>query len=242
MYLYISIVKSGFLEIDNFKYILKDSYKSPISYINKVDFSRQIRLNRDIEPCGSGVGVRKGLSSMSNFGENRQIETAIIPKGTIINGNVEITGKLEMYGTINGDIQSTDKVNIYGSNVNGNIKANELSAKDAFIEGKIECAESATIRENTVVLGDISANGLVVDGAIQGKLDIHGLVTLGDKAIVDSDIKAKSIQVSNGAAINGYCSLCYAEVTPKNFFPETEPAKAAGSAKNTEKTRKSAAS
>ena len=81
----------------------------------------------------------------------------------------------------------------------------------------------------------------MVDGAIQGKLDIQGTVTLGDKAIVDSAIKAKSIQVSNGAAINGYCSLCYADVTPKNFFPETEPAKTAGT-KSTEKTRKSAAS
>ena len=88
-------------------------------------------------------------------------------------------------------------------------------------------------------MGDISAKNLMVDGAIQGKLDIQGTVTLGDKAIVDSDIKAKSIQVSNG-----YCSLCYADVTPKNFFPETEPAKPAKTAgtKSTEKTRKSAAS
>lgn len=144
-----------------------------------------------------------------------------------------------MYGTLNGDIRSTDRVNIYGSNINGNIKANELSAKDAFIEGKIDCTEGVTVRESTVVLGDISASSLMVDGAIQGKLDVHGLVTLGDKAIVDSDIKAKSIQVSNGAAINGYCSLCYAEVTPKSFFPETEPAKAA---KGTDKNKKNAVS
>ena len=135
-------------------------------------------------------------------------------------------------------------IGIYGSNINGNIKANELNAKDAFIEGKIDCTEGVDVRENTVVLGDISAKNLMVDGAIQGKLDIQGTVTLGDKAIVDSDIKAKSIQVSNGAAINGYCSLCYADVTPKNFFPETEPAKPAKPAgtKSTEKTRKSAAS
>ena len=181
---------------------------------------------------------------MNNYGDTRQTEAALIPKGTTINGNIEITGKLDMYGTMNGDIQSTDKVNIYGSNINGNIKANELNAKDAFIEGKIDCTEGVDVRENTVVLGDISAKNLMVEGAIQGKLDIQGIVTLGDKAIVDSDIKAKSIQVSNGAAINGYCSLCYADVTPKNFFPETEPAKPDKTAgnKGTEKTRKSAAS
>lgn len=146
-------------------------------------------------------------------------EVAIIPKGTVINGNIEIIGKLEMYGTINGDISSTDRVNICGD-VNGNIKANDIYTKDSFIEGNIECKEGAVVRENTVILGDINADSLMVDGAIQGKLDIKGMVTIGDKAIVDSDIKAKSIQVSNGAAINGYCSLCYAEITPKSFFPE----------------------
>ena len=54
---------------------------------------------------------------MNNYGDTRQTEAALIPKGTIINGNIEITGKLDMYGTMNGDIQSTDKVNIYGSNI-----------------------------------------------------------------------------------------------------------------------------
>lgn len=162
---------------------------------------------------------------MSNFGEMNNKEVAIIPNGTVINGNIEIAGKLEMYGTIHGDINSTDRVNICGD-VKGNIKANDIYTKDSFIEGNIECAEGAVIRENTVILGDIDAQSLMVDGAIQGKLDIKGLVTLGDKAIVDSDIKAKSIQVNNGAAINGHCSLCYAEITPKNFFPEDKaPAK-----------------
>lgn len=148
-----------------------------------------------------------------------EAQTAIIPKGIVIDGNIDISGKLEMYGEINGNISSDDRVNICG-NVTGNIKANDLYTRDSFIEGKIECAMGAVVRENTVILGDIDAENLMIDGAIQGKLDIKGCVTVGEKAIVDSDIKAKSIQISNGAALNGYCSLCYADVTPKSFFPE----------------------
>lgn len=170
---------------------------------------------------------------MSNFGEISNTQVAIIPKGTIINGNIEITGKLEMYGTINGDISSDNRVNICGD-VNGNIKAKDIYTKDSFIEGNIACQEGAVVRENTVILGDIEAQSLMVDGAIQGKLDIKGMVTVGEKAIVDSDIKAKSIQVNNGAALNGYCSLCYAEITPKSFFPE-EPAPVKESTKKTSK-------
>lgn len=164
---------------------------------------------------------------MNNYSEMNRTEVAVIPKGTVITGNIEIEGKLEMHGTVNGDINSNDYVNICGD-IKGNIKANDICTKDSFIEGSITCASSASVQENTVILGDIEAQELNVDGAIQGKIDVKGMVTLGDKAIVDSDIKAKSIQVSNGAAINGYCSLCYAEVTPKNFFPEeAAPAKEA---------------
>lgn len=159
---------------------------------------------------------------MNNFGEAGNAEIAVIPKGTVINGNIDINGKLEMYGEINGNINSNDRVNICGV-VSGDIRANDLYTKDSFIEGKIECAQGAVVRDNTVILGDICADSLVIDGAIQGKLDVKGCVTVGDKAIVDSDIKAKAIQVSNGAAINGHCSLCYAELNMNDIFPETEP-------------------
>ena len=156
---------------------------------------------------------------MSSFESMNNVQVAIIPQGTVINGNIEIAGKLEMYGTINGDINSNDRVNICGD-VKGNIKARDIYTKDSFVEGNIQCEDGAVIRENTIILGDIDAQSLTVDGAIQGKLDIKGMVTIGEKAIVDSDIKAKSIQVNNGAALNGQCSLCYAEITPKNFFAD----------------------
>lgn len=158
---------------------------------------------------------------MNNFSETSRAEVAIIPKGTVINGNVDIDGKLDMQGEINGNIVSNDRVTLAG-NVMGDIKANDIYAKDSFIEGKIECVKGAEIRENTIILGDIDADSLVVDGSIQGKLDIKGSIIIGEKAIVDSDIKAKSIQVSNGAAINGHCSLCYAELNINDVFPETE--------------------
>ena len=160
---------------------------------------------------------------MDNFGATRNTETAIIPKGTVINGNIAFEGKLEMYGVVNGDINSDSRVNVSGD-ITGNIKANDLYAKDSFIVGQIECAQGATIRENTVILGDIKAENLVVDGAVQGKIDIREGITVGDTAILDSDIKAKTIQVNNGAAINGHCSLCYAEIKLEDIFPVTEEA------------------
>ena len=158
--------------------------------------------------------------AMNNF-EEAGSAAAVIPKGTIINGNIDMTGRLEMYGEVNGDIKSSDRINICG-NVKGNIKANDLYIKDAFIEGNIDCTQGAVVRENTVILGNIDAESLVIDGAVQGNLDIKGCVTVGEKAIIDSDIKARTLEVSNGAAINGKCSFCYADVDIKSIFPVAE--------------------
>lgn len=160
---------------------------------------------------------------MDNFGTTSNTQTAIIPKGTVINGNITIEGKLEMYGEVNGDINSDSRVNVSGD-VTGNIRANELYAADSFIVGQIACKQGAAVRENTVILGDIAAENLVVEGAVQGKIDIREGIIVGDKAILDSDIKAKTIQVNNGAVINGHCSLCYADTRLEDIFPVTEEA------------------
>jgi len=158
---------------------------------------------------------------MDNFEETNNIETAVIPKGTVINGNISISGRLDMYGVVNGDIHSDNRVNIAG-NVTGNIDAQDLFAKDSFIVGRIACEKGAAVRENSVILGDIMAEELVIDGAIQGNIDVRNGIVIGKKAIVDSDIKAKTIQVNNGASINGTCSLCYANINLTEIFPEIE--------------------
>lgn len=164
----------------------------------------------------------KGVRAMS-FEETNEIQTSVIPRGTVITGNIQMTGKLEMYGQVIGDINASDRVDICG-NVNGSVNADTIHAKDSFIVGKIICAKDAVIHENTVLLGDVSAENLVVEGAIQGNLDVKGCVRVGAKAIMESDIRAKSIEVSNGASIMGNCTLCYADKDALSVFPP-EPEK-----------------
>ncbi|MBS1476315.1 MAG: polymer-forming cytoskeletal protein, partial [Lachnospira sp.] len=37
-------------------------------------------------------------------------------------------------------------------------------------------------------------------------------------AVIVGDIKSKSVQINNGATIDGRCSQCYAEVNMDNIF------------------------
>ena len=65
----------------------------------------------------------------------------------------------------------------------------------------------------------------MIAGAIKGDIDVKGPVVLDSSAIVMGDIKSKSVQINNGAVIEGMCSQCYAEVNPTSFFEEIKKMK-----------------
>ena len=60
----------------------------------------------------------------------------------------------------------------------------------------------------------------MIAGAIKGDIDVHGPVVLDTTAIVMGNIRSQSVQINNGAVIEGMCSQVYAEVNPSAFFEE----------------------
>ncbi len=76
-----------------------------------------------------------------------------------------------------------------------------------------------------MIIGNIFAASAVIAGAIKGDIDVRGPVILDTSAIVMGDIKSKSVQINNGAVIEGMCSQCYAEVNPTSFFEELKKMK-----------------
>ena len=128
-------------------------------------------------------------------------ENAIITAGMVITGDVSSEGSMDLVGTINGNIDILGKLNITGY-INGNSKAAEIFAEGAKINGEI-------MRE----------------GSVKGDIDVQGPVILDSSAIVMGNIKSKSVQINNGAVIEGMCSQCYAEVSPTSFFDDYKPEK-----------------
>ena len=70
----------------------------------------------------------------------------------------------------------------------------------------------------TVVVGDINASSAVFAGAVKGEIDVNGPVILDSTAIIKGNIKAKSVQMNNGAILDGFCSLTYAELDVDSIF------------------------
>ena len=157
-------------------------------------------------------------------GKRPSDETATITTGMNILGNISSEGSLELEGSVTGNIDILGKLNVTGS-VDGDSKAAEIFADNAKITGEIRSMGSVKIGQSTVIIGNIFANSAVIAGAVKGDIDVMGPVILDTSAIVMGNIKSKSVQINNGAVIEGMCSQCYAEVNPTSFFDEMKKGK-----------------
>lgn len=151
-------------------------------------------------------------------------EVSVLTESMLINGNTATEGSLEVRGSIVGNVEALGKLNITG-NIQGNSQAAEIYAEGAKITGELRSTGSIKVGQSTVILGNIFATSAVIAGAVKGDIDVKGPVILDASAIVMGDIKSKSVQINNGAVIEGMCSQCYAEVNPTSFFDELKKMK-----------------
>lgn len=161
------------------------------------------------------------MMETGNENKNKEMsdETAVITKGMTVNGDLSSQGSVDIIGTVEGNIDILGKLNVTGV-IRGNSQASEIYAESARITGEVVSEGSVKIGQSSVVIGNIMAISAVIAGAVKGDIDVQGPVVLDASAIVMGNIKSKSVQINNGAVIEGLCSQCYADVNPSNFFDE----------------------
>lgn len=159
----------------------------------------------------------KPEQSDTRFSEDTEV--AVITKGLKIKGDIECSGAIEIYGTIEGSIHCDGKLVICGD-VTGDSETQEFFANKALIHGNITSHGNAKIGQGTKIIGDVTASGAVVAGAVKGTIDVQGPVILDSTAVVMGDIKSRSIQINNGAIIDGHFSQCYADASAASYFEE----------------------
>lgn len=146
-------------------------------------------------------------------------ETAVITKGLAVKGDLIAEGSINVFGEVEGNITCKGKLMVSGT-VYGNAEAGEFFANGAHITGNIVSKGSVKIGQGTIIIGNVTGTSAVIAGAVKGDIDVKGPVIVDATAIVMGDIKSKSVQINIGAAIEGRCSQCYADVSPTAFFKE----------------------
>ncbi len=153
----------------------------------------------------------------ATFSAPATTETAVITSGMVIKGSVECAGPVDLQGTIEGDVITSGKLVVTGV-LNGNSNSAEFFADGARIQGEVSTNGTVKIGANSRIIGNITATSAVIAGAVKGDIDVQGPVVVDTSAVVVGNIKSRSVQINNGAVIEGFCSQCYADVDMNNLF------------------------
>ncbi|MBQ7677826.1 MAG: polymer-forming cytoskeletal protein [Lachnospiraceae bacterium] len=144
-------------------------------------------------------------------------ENAVITRNMKITGDLESTGSIEVEGTINGNVKCNGKLTVTGT-LNGNSTSSEFFADAARIQGEISSNGTVKIGVNSIVIGNITASSAVIAGAVKGDIDIQGPVVVDSSAVVAGNIVSRSVQINNGAVIEGFCSQKYSDTDVNSIF------------------------
>ena len=167
----------------------------------------------DPEPKSAPINTIWTDSSKSDAGT--------IIRGMTVTGNIASEGNLDVHGFVNGNIEINGKLSVTGK-IEGDSKADEIFINGAKVMGGLFSNNSVKVAGGSVIKGNIKASAAVVAGAVKGDIDVQGPVILDATAVIVGNIKSKSIQINNGAIIEGSCSQCYSDVTANNYFDEEE--------------------
>lgn len=155
---------------------------------------------------------------LTNNGEVSD-ETAEITAGMTITGDLESTGSINIEGTVKGNVKCNGKLVVTGT-IHGNSASSEFFADAAKVEGEVVTSGTAKVGAGAVIIGNITAASAVIAGAVKGDIDVQGPVVVDTSAVVMGNIKSRSVQINNGAVIEGFCSQAYADVDVESVFTD----------------------
>ena len=144
-------------------------------------------------------------------------ETSVITEGTVIRGDIISNGSLDIKGEVQGNVGCNGKLVVTGV-ITGDSNSSEFFADAAKIEGEVVSTGTVKIGLGSVIIGNVTSASAVIAGAIKGDIDVQGPVVVDTSAVVMGNIKSRSVQINNGAVIEGFCSQCYSDVDVKSLF------------------------
>lgn len=169
-----------------------------------------------VPPVNAGGGF-KGGSPDAPYYETE--ETTVISRNTIVNGSIRSFANVNVDGSIKGDVKITKNINVTGKIV-GDIECNNSIMAGASMQGNVASKGQVQLDRDTILLGDISAQYLDLNGKVKGNLDIGGKAEFKTDAVVLGNITASTITVLDGATIQGYVNTTFLQESSSSIFPE----------------------
>ena len=143
--------------------------------------------------------------------------SSVIGAGTVVRGNLEGEGSVDIFGRVEGDVTiSGDVVVGDGGSVRGDITASKISVQGA-VQGDLRGTEAVLLERGAKVVGDLSAPRI---GIGTGALVRGSVRTEGEPAVIAANKRSTGAVVKPSA----FAAKPVAKVEPKPLpVREVEP-------------------
>lgn len=133
-------------------------------------------------------------------------ETAVIPAGMVITGNITTESDMRIEGNVVGDITCEGNILLFGS-IEGNVSANKITFHKGCMKGDVVVKADATLEEGSSLKGNLTAVNVLSNAKSEGQIFASGTVELQNLAYVHGDITAATFSVTSGAKIKGAVTI-----------------------------------
>lgn len=130
----------------------------------------------------------------------------VISRSMVIVGEITSVGDIDIYGDVKGSIKTDGDIKITGKII-GDLSGNSLTLNGCTIQGNIVAQGNVIIGVNTMVVGDIIAENIKVNGKVKGNLTIGKMSEFMENALLAGDVKSQTISMSQGAKLHGNVSV-----------------------------------
>lgn len=133
-----------------------------------------------------------------------------IARGTVIIGEINADGDVELLGSVKGKIASQGDIKANGK-VIGDLIGKDIELIACAVQGNIFASGLVTVDGDSVVVGDVKGENFCLDGKIKGNVTVEKEAKFQPKAILAGNVTTTSIAMSQGAKIQGEVNIPLSE-------------------------------
>lgn len=182
------------------------SYKSELDMIAAYSASNELAKLHIADPLANA-----GMVSPAPQGS-----MTCVSNGMTVIGNIESDDAVFVAGKVNGNITTSSDVGINGL-VTGDITGRNVHFQNAGVRGNTTASDSITLDKSAVIVGDITAEELSIDGKIKGIARAFNKVTLEANSLVSGEIISNGISIKDGARISAAITISNTDVADDSF-------------------------
>lgn len=131
-----------------------------------------------------------------------EMQTTTVSADTLLTGEINSNGHIEIYGNLNGNVKAKGNIRIYGQ-ITGDISGNSIELVSCKVRGNINAAATVQINHESVVAGNVSAADMVLDGKLKGDVTLLHTILFMENAVLFGNVYAGMISINEGAKLYG---------------------------------------